>query len=471
MAVNGRLGGVGLLALGGVASALGGLTIAALGSTVAETYPLRPAGFAVAGIALFLAALLPLGMSTGIVRALRGRGYGVGPLKVAGVTLMLANIAWIVGIQVGSPVPVRTLMAERGTWVVDAMLGRGPFGPAALPVLAREIEALQDAERLAQAAPMWCDETAAGFAVGLADGLRKSSPLPVAESLGAILERHGITEAEAALPTSLDGQALLEDVRDVAAAAGPAVDLPPLTAADLTPGKVQRKRIQFASGWEARYEDGAWRWCTGTAEHAVVRGRAYAVAVREEAARAPTPSAGSAAGPWDGDVRTALQRAAFGRAAWLAGVSSIGPEFGESLTAQAAAAQAERIRAWCVGAAEDATRKAAVDAVASRWTLPAAGRAVDPAVQALLEAQGRRYLEDVLAACLPVAGDRQVREAAKGLSIPDAQRRRWAELEARNLASAAVLTDNGTGGVKIEVDGRTLTASQEAGSWRIDWRD
>ncbi|MEZ4239354.1 MAG: hypothetical protein R3F59_25005 [Myxococcota bacterium] len=475
MAVNRRLAGAGLLAVGLAAALAGGLTISALASTVAETYPLTPAGFTVGGIAVLLALVVPVGVSTGILRAMRSRGYTPAPSAVAGLTLLLTNLAWIVGIQVASPVPVRVLVAERGTWVVDAMLGSGPFGPAALPVLSREIVDLQDAQTLAVAAPMWCDETAGGFAVGLADGLRNGAPAALSDALGDILVRHGVGVdqpggAVANIPEDLDGQGLLDDVRDIASAFGPAVDLPPLVASDLTPGVVERKRIEFASGWEARYEHGAWRWCTGTVRDAATRGHAYAAAIRLEQERAPV-AAGPAAGPWDRDVRAALQAAAFGRSAWLAGVSTVGPDFGNALTQTAAAAQAEKIRNWCTQAAEDPARKTAVESVASRWTLPAPGKAVDASVQALLEAQGRRYLEDVLAACGPVAGDRQVREAARGLNVPDAQRRRWAELEARNLASAATLSDNGTGGVKVEVDGRTLVAVQEDGAWRIDWRD
>ena len=36
----------------------------------------------------------------------------------------LANIALVVGIQVGSPSPVKDLLQERGTWVFDAVVGQ-----------------------------------------------------------------------------------------------------------------------------------------------------------------------------------------------------------------------------------------------------------------------------------------------------------------------------------------------------------
>lgn len=462
--------GWGLLAV--VAATLGGITMAALGSVVAEAYPLQAAGFAVAGITLFGAVLLPLGLSSGIARVLRSRGIDVGWGRVAAGTVTGWNLAAVVLVQVLSPVTVKDLWMERGTWVVDAMLDRGPFGPAAIPVVTRRLAEVEAAVRLDVAAPLWCDEGAGAFAVGLAEGLRDGAPVPLADTMTAVLARHGVGPER--VPGSvLDGRALLDDVADLAAASGPAVDLPPQAPVDATPTAVARRRIVVTTpGWEARYEDGAWRWCTGTAAEAEARGHAHAIAMRQEAARVPAPTSGGVAGPWDGVVRLALQNAAFGRSAWLAGVSTFDPAWTESLTRAAAAAQGERLRTWCTpAAAGDPSRTDVLTGLAGRWTLPEAGRPLDPSVQSLLDAQGRRYLQDLLAACAPVAVDRQVREAGHGLSISDPQRRRWAELEARSIASAAVLQDDGTGGVKIEVDGRTLRAVQEDGAWRIDWRD
>lgn len=467
---GGLLGWVSWAVIALASAAAGACTLAAAASIVAEVYPLQAAGFTVAGIALFASLLLPIALSTGLIRTLRRRGSRVRPIVVTTTTVLLTNIAIVVGVQVGSPVPVPELLATRGTWVVDAMIRQGPFGPAALPVLGRDLDALMAAKRVADASPMWCDATSAAFAVGLADGLRAGAPLPLSQALGGILDRYGVDPAQP-VPDGVDGGALLADVMDVATASGPTVDLPPQAEIDATPKTVERTRITFTTdGWEARYEHGRWRWCTGAPSLANVRGHAYAVAMRDEAARVPTPT-GAAAGPWDGDVRAALQTASIGRSSWLLGASKSPAGWTESLTKTAAAAQAERIRTWCAVAAKDPARAAVVSGVATRYTLPAPGKAIDPSVQALLDAQGRRYLEDVIAACEPVAGDRQVQEAGQGLSIPDGQRKRWAELEARSLASAAVLTDDGTGGVRIEVDGRTLRAVQEDGAWRIDWRD
>lgn len=464
--------GVGWALLASFAAGIGVVTIAALGSVVAEAYPLQPAGFAVAGIALFGAVVLPLALSSGVARAIRGRWSDVRWGRVAAGTVAAWNLALVVLVQVAGPVTVKDLWLDRGTWVIDAMANRGPFGPAAIPAVQRRLAEVEAAVRLADAAPLWCDEAAAGFALGLAQGMRDGAPVPLADTLNGILARHGASPDQVEVQ-ALDGRALLDDVMDVTAASGPAVELPPQAPVDATPTSVERRRIVATTpGWEARYEAGAWRWCPGTPAESTVRGHAYAVAIRQEAARVPTPTSGGAAGPWDGVVRLALQNAAFGRSAWLAGVSTFDPSWAESLTRGAAAAQGERLRAWCTPAASgDPSRTDVLTGLAGRWTLPEAGKAVDASVQSLLDAQGRRYLQDVLAACGPVAADRQVREAGHGLAIPDAQRRRWAELEARSIASAAVLQDDGTGGVKVEVDGRTLRAVQEDGAWRIDWRD
>lgn len=485
----------GLAMLGALAAALGFVTYAALGSVSAEEFPLQPAGLTVALGAGALALLVPLALSTGITRAIRGRGANMHGATVAAGTVVACNLAGIVAIQVSSPVTVKNLWTERGTWVVDASRGVGPYGPPALPVVARRLEELQAAKRLDEAAPLWCAETSAGFAVGLASGLREGVPLTIADALSAVLARHQIGQSTAAqsaegaapaegapaqpapldasaIPEGVDGRALLSDVMDLARAAGPSVDLPPAAPPDGTPASISRKRIAATTpGWEARYEDGAWRWCPGTAADAVIRGHAHAIAIRAEAERVPTPTIAASAGPHDKDVRIALKAAILGRSAWLAGAAPQAAEWTASLTQPSAAFQGERMRAWCTSASkDDAARSAALGSVTQRWTLPAPGTAVDPAVRALLEAQGRHYLNDVLSACAPVLGDRQVQDAARGLDIPEAQRLRWAELEAKAIASSAALKDDGAGGVTISFEGGTARAAQEEGVWRIDLR-
>jgi hypothetical protein len=465
---------LGWLLLGALAAAVGWITYAAGGSVTAERYPLQQAGFAVAAGSLALAVLVPVAISTGIARNLRARGRNVSTSTVAAASVALLNLILVVGIQMLSPLSVKTLWLERGTWVFDAMTAQGPYGPPALPVVKDKLEQLREANKLASAAPLWCEEASAGFAVGLAAGLRDNAPLPLAQALGSVLDRYGVTSPEV-VPEGLDGRAMLADVMDLAVAAGPAVDLPPQGPPDGTPTLVERKRIVgTTTGWEARYEDGEWRWCPGTGAEALVRGRAHAIAIRAEAERVPTPTVGSAAGADDAEVRLALQKAVRGRAAWLSGVAALDPAWSESLTQPAAAIQGERLRTWCTAQAkEDAARMTAIGSVAQRWTLPAPGAAVDPAVQALLDAQGRRYLHDVVEACAPVLGDRQVREAAKGLTISETQRARWADLEARAVASSAVLTpvgEVGSGEISIAVDGGTLRAVKEEGTWRIDLR-
>jgi hypothetical protein len=224
-------------------------------------------------------------------------------------------------------------------------------------------------------------------------------------------------------------------------------------------------------GWEARYEDGAWRVCSDTSSAAVLAGRDLARSMRDAAAKLPSASV-RVAGPWDPEVRAALRGAAYGRAAFHAGVAGLDPAWPQALTRAAAAQQAERVRAWCVPAAVgDPGRSSALAALSVRWGVGSPGTPIDPAARALVDAQGRKYLEDVLAACGPVAQVRQTMEAARGLAVPDSQRRRWAELESAAVGSAAMLVDDGTGGVRIEVEGRSLRAVQEDGGWRIDWRD
>ncbi|MEQ1565107.1 MAG: hypothetical protein ABMA64_05675 [Myxococcota bacterium] len=466
---SGAASGAGWVLLAVATAGVGAVTFAAAASVVAQDHPLRPAGFAVAAAVLAVSVLVPLGIGTNLARALRRRGYAASRGAILATAVALVNLAGVVGIQVLGPAPVRVLWTERGTWVVDAMIGRGPFGPAAVPVIERRLAEVEAADHLQAAIPLWCDEDAAAFAVGLAGGLAQGSPAPLVETLGRVTERHGVT-AGAPQYEDIAGRALLSDVADLVGASYPDVALPPQGPIDPTPTQVSRHRIgATTTGWEARYEEGAWRWCPGTVEEARARGEVFARALQEQARRVPT-AAGPVAGPWDAEVRTTLQRAAFGRAAWLAGSTAVDATWGEALTRSAALAQAERIRAWCTVSADPA-RKAALDSVVGRWSVPPVGQALDPSNRTLLETQGRRYLADVLGACSALQGDRQVRDAASGVDAPEAQRRRWAELEARAIASEATLADDGTGGVRVHAEGRDLRAVQEDGSWRIDWRD
>jgi hypothetical protein len=464
-------GGFGWLVLAGVTALIGFVIGAAALSVVAQEYPPQPAGFAVAGIALAVALLVPIGIGTGIARVLRRRGWSTPTLAVVASTIAAVNVGGVVAIQVLGPEHVRPLIVERGTWVWDAMTGQGPFGPPAIPTITRQLDDVAAARHLADALPLWCDEDAGAFATGLASGLSRSGPAPMAETLGRILERHG-GSAGGSPPSPGEGRAALAELADVVSASYPDVELPPQGPVDATPAKVARKRIAVTTtGWEARYEEGAWRWCPGTVDESRARGDVYAQALRDQARRVPTPT-GTAAGPWDSAVRTVLQQAAFGRSAFLAGSTAIDATWAESLTRAAAAAQAERIRTWCTDATQsDPSRALALTGVVQRWSLPPVGVPMEASNKTLLEAQGRRYLTDVLAACSPVIGDRQVKETAHGLDVPDGQRKRWAELDARTVASEAKLTDDGGGGVRVEVDGRAMRAVQEDGAWRIDWKD
>jgi hypothetical protein len=463
--------GAGWALLAGIAALIGFVTFAAASSVVAEVYPLQPAGVAVAVGCLFVALVAPTAVGTGLARALHARGYRLSRVAVVAGVITAVNLGGVVALQLVGPAPVRVLLVERGTWVVDALTNRGPFGPAAIPVVQRRLEEVAAARYVRDAIPLWCDEDAAAFAVGLAGGLAKGGPAPLAETLGRVVERHGAA-LEGVPADGIDGRLLLTDVHDIVAASFPDVELPPQGPIDPTPSQVDRKRIAVGTtGWEARFEDGAWRWCPGTAEESEARGDVYAQALRDQARRVPT-AMGAAAGPWDSEVRTVLQQAAFGRTAWLAGSTSVDASWAESLTRTAAAAQGERIRVWCTAASKsDPSRALPLAGVVQRWSLPPVGVTMEASNRTLLEAQGRRYLTEVLTACTPLLGDRQVKELSQGIDVPDAQRRRWAELDARTVASEAQLTDDGTGGVKIEIDGRAMRAVQEDGAWRIDWRD
>lgn len=455
-----------------VAAVAGVVTLSAAGSLVAEAFPLLPASLAVLAGALGLAVALPLGVGTTLVRAMRARGMAPRRAAVLTGSVVGINLAIVVLTQVLAPVPLVKLLPERGTWAFDALVGRGPFGPAAVPVVTRRVDEVRATTSLATAAPLWCDETAASVAYGVASGLREGGPAPLSDTLSAVLARHGVDPATGALPEDVDGRGLLLDVLDVAQAIAPPVTLAAFPEVDARAAHVEARRVVFATaGWEARYEAGDWRICSDTSSAAVLSGRDLARSMRDAAAKLPSASV-RVAGPWDPEVRAALRGAAYGRAAFSAGVAGLDPAWPQALTRAAAAQQAERVRAWCVPAAVgDPTRSAALSALSVRWGVGSPGTAIDPAARALVEAQGRKYLEDVLAACGPVAQDRQTMEATRGIAVPDSQRRRWAELESSAIGSAAMLADDGTGGVRVEVDGKALRAVQEDGGWRVDWRD
>src|SRR5690349_14956645 len=150
MAEEGARGaaGIGWVLLSVVTGAVGVAVFAAACSVVAEVYPFQPAGFAVAGIALFLAFVLPIGIGTGLARTARRRGWNAPTLAIVAGTIALVNIGGVVGIQVLGPDRVKNLLMERGTWVVDAMTGQGPYGPPALPVIARRLDEVASAHRV-----------------------------------------------------------------------------------------------------------------------------------------------------------------------------------------------------------------------------------------------------------------------------------------------------------------------------------
>jgi hypothetical protein len=464
--------------LGACGFALGFVTLSAAASLVAEGQRSDVAGLVVGAIAGGLALGVPLLLGAAVVRALQARGYAALRRPIYATCLALVNVAYVLLLQATGPRPVSTLWLERGTWVFDAWVGRGPFGPAAVPTVRAALGPLQAAHKLRDVIPLWCDEGAAAFADGLAAGLAADGPAPLAETLRSVVGRYsGSPDGQVA------GRALLSAVADVALGSFPDLDLPALGTVDPTPTSVERTTIGTSSpGWVARYEEGAWRWCPGPAAELRASGQLHATALREEVRRVPV-AAEPAAGPWDASVRAALQAAVLGRAAWLAGsTTALDRSWSASLTPPAAFAQAERLRRWCGRvAAGDPAQQALMDAFYARWNLPSGAPleegqppvevTLDPGLRSLLEGQGRSYLADLVDACKPMVGDRQLTERAGGLDVSEDQRRRWAEGEARAAAGAARLTDQGEGGVTVEVDGRVLRATQDEGSWRLDWRE
>lgn len=459
----------GALGLGGASA--GFVTLGAAASLVAQAYGPAIAGFVVAAITGTLAFVIPLLLGNGIVKLVHARGYQPARRPIYATAVALVNVIYVALLHFTGPQEVPRLWLERGTWVFDAMTSQGPYGPPAVPVVTRTLAELGASYTLRDTEPRWCDESAAAFAVGLAAGLAKDGPAPLAATLATVTQRYGAALEGQPAPGT-DGRAMLSAVTDVVLASFPDLTLAPVPSAEASVAAIARREITLATpGWTARYERGAWRWCPGTAEELRARGEQHAANLREEVRRVPTPNA-IAAGPWDADVRSALHRAVLGRSAWLAGAAStLDRSWADALTRAAAAEQGERLRAWCTrGSASDDERSAAIEAFAEQWNLPKAGQRIKGSARGLLEAQGRQYLAELVDLCKPAVAARQAREDSSGLRIPEAQRAGWAEGEARAFASDAHLAADGDA-VKIELDGRELRAVQEDGRWRIDWQD
>lgn len=449
----------------------GFVTLSAAASLVAQNYREDLGALAVLGIAGTLAVIIPLLLGNGIVKLVTSRGYQPYRRPIYATAVALVNVIYVALLQFSGPQPVQKLWLERGTWLFDALTQQGPYGPAAIPVVNRSLAELGGSYRLREAAPLWCDESAAAFGVGLSAGLAKDGPATLSATLATVTERYG-AKLDGLPESSVEGRKMLGAVTDVVLATFPDLAVAPIEPAEASLSAVSRRRVSLSAvGWEARYEDGEWRWCPGTADEVRARGEAHAAHLREEVRRVPTPNA-VAAGPWDADVRLALQAAVAGRSAWLSGAASVlDRRWADALTRAASAVQGERLRAWCARASSaDQMKVEAHEAFATKWGLPRAGLKLTTAQRGLLEAQGRQYLAELVELCRGTVGDRVSREASLGLDIPEEQRRRWVEGEARAFARDARLSADGDD-VKVEFDGVTLQAVLEDGQWRINWTE
>ncbi|MCA9493019.1 MAG: hypothetical protein KC621_23975, partial [Myxococcales bacterium] len=328
-----------------VAALAGTVVLSAAASTVAETWPPLAAGIGVALGSLVLAAVLPLGLAWFVVGRMQDRGMTVRtPQVVAGLVVVL-NVVWIVLVQVGGPTPLVQLLPDRGTWLIDALAGRGPFGPAAIPVVSRQAESART-ERSADAlADGLCDRSARALATGVLTELQgEHEDLP---GLTRLVQRHGIevAEGEPSLPAPLPatvGRAFLVDALDLMAGSLPLADLPEPPTVDLVPGTPEPTRVPLgAEGWEGVYEAGAWRTCVGADEEVAERGRTMVRVARAQVRAAKVVDLPPA---WDGPVRDALRVAIAGRSGMALGVVPA-DGWSASFTGAGAAAQAGRVLA------------------------------------------------------------------------------------------------------------------------------
>ncbi|MCB9686116.1 MAG: hypothetical protein H6735_13835 [Alphaproteobacteria bacterium] len=450
-----------------LAALAGTLVLSAAASTVAEAWPPLPAAIGVAVGSLLLAAGLPLGLAWFVIGRMRDRGMTVKVPQVAAGLVVALDILWIVLVQVGGPAPLVQLMPDRGTWLLDALSGRGPFGPAAVPVVARRAEETRTERSPDALVDALCDRSARALAGGVLVELRgDDTEIP---GLRRLAEHHGMVAAEGEdplpmpLPESL-GRAFLVDTLDLMAGSLPLVDLPEGPTVDLVPGTPERTRVPLgAEGWEGVYEDGAWRTCAGPDEAVAERGRTLVRMARAQVRAAKVVDLPPA---WDGPVRDALRTAIAGRSGFALGVPPASG-WSDAFTGAGAAAQAGRVLAWCVPAAVDPARVPAIEELRTRWALPEG--TLDASSTTGLAASGRELLADVATACAPVAQDRVATELASGIPATVEDRRRWAALDASTV-DRAVLTELSPGEIRAEIAGAVVRVLDEGGSWHVDWR-
>ncbi len=504
--VTGALAGIG--AMGAVANLV---VFAAIGGAVFDGWPVET-GALITGVAVVVAVIVaPAAAALGLVRVLRSRFSSVRVARTFFAMFALAQVGLAALGLTQSPEPVGELLALRGTWVVDAAAGRGPFGPAARDTALTVLSQARAAEDLEALTEHLSDETAGGLALHwllILDGVRAPGDDGAAAALKGFAQGQKVDLAALRTdPASVDvsgrGRALLAAVADFVAGQGD--ELPPVVVEaapvewpelpdEPTVVVIDRTTLSYeAAGLEARFEDGAWRVHLGRADWArsardrverlearvavwelqrateAARVGAIADAFTEVTGEAPPEDAAAAAAKEQQallPVREAFEAAARGRLGWMAGTTAHDGSWPASLTRRAALRQAARVRAWCAQAgAGDGLVTAELEALSTRYGL---GEVDAAGLEAKLTPRARAYLTDVLMVCAPVVVARQANDAVVG--IDDARRARWASLDARALVEAATMTRN-PDGVTIEADGRSWLAVEQDGAWRVDWAD
>lgn len=510
-----------LTAIAGVACLSATVLLVLLASYPLQGWPpLVAAGVALVG-ALVVAVGVPVFVGWRGTRLLAGRGVSVRATRLIAAGAVLWNGAVCVGASRLAPEPLQVAVLERGTWWLDAVLGRGPMGPMAEPQVRALLVQARAAPDLEALAPLLSDEAAAGLAVRwvlVLDATQLRDDGPVVGALDALRARHHLSpDAVRADPAAvdIDGRSALAEMARVvallpdsgtegaawsalrwdegawpeAALALPADEL----AASAEIEAVDRQTLTIGSGGapvlEARYEDGAWRLHTtqvhaqvaeararvAQLEPAVVAAKAAgaAVAAVEGTIEDPEPVeaepiAEAEPEPEDAELRQAFQRAAEGWLGQAGGTTAFDATWPEVLTRAAAVAQAERVRTWCTAEPSEALA-AEHEALRTEYGLPEEPPPLAPDAQQALQPRGRRYLAGVLALCAPRVHELQASSESRGLT--DARRSRWARLDAADMAARATVAHTALGEAEVTVDGATHRAIEQDGGWRVDWLD
>jgi len=497
---------LGLVGLASVATLGAGLLLTAIAGAIhapgaGQAYALA----ALAGVLVVVGAL-PVGLGGWILYKLRQRGIKIRIARtVAGLTLLWNAGILGIGLTVDKPWSVVEL-AYHARWVPMAALDRTPVDPASVDAVKDLVGRVGEVDSARELAPLLSNASAAGLAVKwlrIRDGQLTDDRVAQLYTLYGI-DRDTLVDTPRALEDALvpRGRDLLYEVSEIVdldaepdlswRSRGDAADVR-VRARDARAAQVvlQPEGVQL----DVVLEERAWRLHLADFADLVGESRAGSGEPSPEVqpvAEAPEPESEDVVA-----IRQAFLGAAAGRAGHLAGTTAFDAGWAASLTQEAAASTGLEVLAWCVGAPGEAPEPApeseeappppepAPDVHASPGTDPIFVRDVEalradyglgPEDVALTEAlhesvvpRGRDLLTRVLEICGPVKRRRQAVQARGGLTATDAQRMRWAELDAGDLSERAVIEDEGVGAKTVEVDGVTYSARLEDGQWRIDW--